>query len=1263
MAGDFKQVIEIAIQSVGDENVRALLKSLRDLGDSAELSDDQLSGLTEELKGLAEAKNAVDSIVKLKASLSETGSNLALAKTGLEELNKEFDNADQSSARVKRAFANAEKAVADLAAKEGALKLELEKANGVIAKHGLDSERLGDAQQELARRSGEAASRISELGKEADKGGRFTRALQAATEAGARGFAKLRDGVNSLGNALLKITGLAGAVGAALSSLSVSRFFGGAVSSATEFEAALSQVRAVSGATNEQLARMRAAAENASKTTTFSSLEAATALGELARASGDADAAISQLGPTLALAQAAGIGASESAAILTTTITQFGLAAGDATRVADLFAREANSTQDDVTSLGNAMSYAAPLARQLGVSIEDTTAILGALADQGFRGERAGTALRNVFTQMIDPASAFRTELNALGIKTNNFSEIIEQLAAQGEKSQAALLALGDRAGPAITALVTTGGAGIQRLTADFRGAAGEAERTARIMSENFSGASSRLTNAFDSLRRALVDPILDPLAKQFDSVAQKIRAFAETAQFERIKNAVRDFAVGATDAIIRFASSVDFSKVASAIEGFATSTNEFFTKIKDGASSVGTALSVVGGLISTLFNGIQTVILGAAAASTAGFAAMLKGAGLVAEGVARIYGNYELLKPVFDSVNEKIGGITAIAAEFGRRAVENGRETRDAFVGLSDALSGTGDAAASAEAAIDGVANPLKLSAENAAELRRQFEALPEHLRRIVEPGLRAQGLFDELARTTPGTASGVTSTAEALKRAESAATSAYNELARLSGAGDTSSQAFRNAQAAYVAANAALAKLRGESEATTKAAKDLAAAQERLGKTQAKLSAEAAQAATDLDLIYKSYLSGSSAIEDVRRSFDKYAAALRASVSDSDSWKQETTESMLAVKAAALGIGEIKGPEFKAGNTQPLTDGLQQVSQGAQVAAEGLAQVETQADATSQSAGGAAQAIKNIYEGFANELGKVSEAAVLRFNEVTRRIFELGSGIADFSGLARFGKAAQDAYTIVNGEIAKQRGEVAALAQSYGELTDAALQSMINSRGGVDNVAAGLAEIAEAARNGQSEFQLLGAQDLSGLASSADAVADRVRRIGEEAAESERQLADMAASFQDQIDQINGNQAAIENRRFQQDLERLEELRRATGEAQNSEYNQAVAAAERLHQLKLSQIREQEQAQRESDSRTSGGASSNAGSSPRPAGNSGSQGNGSSGGFGGVPVNINLNGQTVPVNVNNQGDLNRLIALLRQAMQGSGAGGSLIG
>lgn len=382
---------------------------------------------------------------------------------------------------------------------------------------------------------------------------------------------------------------------------------------------------------------------------------------------------------------------------------------------------------------------------------------------------------------------------------------------------------------------------------------------------------------------------------------------------------------------------------------------------------------------------------------------------------------------------------------------------------------------------------------------------------------------------------------------------------------------------------------------------------------------------------------------------------------------------------------VASIKPPALPAPNTAPVTDALAKVSQsadsvstslqnvgtnasgalegvqqGTQAAAASLQQVNKQAGETAAGVGSAAQAITNIYEGFAGELGKTSQAAIERFTDLTRQIFNLSAGIADFSGLARFGKAAQDAFAIVSGEIDKQKIGVAALADQYNSLSEAAILDDVRMRGGFENAAEGLDLLAQSAREGNTEFDLLAQQDLAPLANAAAAAAARVRQIGEEAAGAVRQLQDLTSSLQDQIDQANGNREAQEARRYAADLQRAKDLAEQAGNLDQGAYNEAVAAAERLHQIRLANIRKEKEAERERDSgssQTSSGSSSGSGTNTHA--NSGS---GSTAG-GGIPISINLGGQSATVTVANQAAANQLLEILRRAMLASGGGGSLLG
>jgi TP901 family phage tail tape measure protein len=142
---------------------------------------------------------------------------------------------------------------------------------------------------------------------------------------------------------------------------------------------------------------------------------------------------------------------------VTKAVMGMGLAFDDAGRVADVLAKGANATNTSVEGLAQALSYAAPVANTLGVSLESTVAIIGKFADAGIDASRAGTALNSIMSQFANPLSSFRKELGAAGIVTTNFEEALHQLAAKGKDGERAINAVGLEAGPALRALLNQG--------------------------------------------------------------------------------------------------------------------------------------------------------------------------------------------------------------------------------------------------------------------------------------------------------------------------------------------------------------------------------------------------------------------------------------------------------------------------------------------------------------------------------------------------------------------------------------------------------------------------------------------------------------------------------------------------------------------------------------------------------------------------------------------------------------------------------------
>jgi tape measure domain-containing protein len=498
-----------------------------------------------------------------------------------------------------------------------------------------------------------------------------------------------------------------------------------------------------------------------------------------------------------------------------------------------------------------------------------------------------------------------------------------------------------------------------------------------------------------------------------------------------------------------------------------------------------------------------------------------------------------------------------------------------------------------------------------------------------ITETFTSITGLGENISRTFRDIADGLSGQlSDSLDKAKGGANAlgASFELASSKGAqlaasfdnvksgADSTASAFRNVQSGIDSTAAKVIDMGKAADYAAQKSEKLAEAFKTLGvKSSAELQDAAKKAEEALNTIVASYQAGGGATaattEDVANAFKKYSEAQRATVADSKEFEKAGVEGALNIKAALLGLSDIEPPKLKAPDLANYSDAISSVKSENDAAAESIKGVGDQANATSGDVGNAAQAIQNIYSGFAGELGKTSTAAIEQFTKLTRQIFELSAGIADFSGLARFGKAAEDAYNIINGKIEQQKLGVAALAGQYANLSDEAIRDMIRLGGGVDAAAASVDLLAQGAREGKTEFDLLGQQDLGALASAADAAAAKVRQIGEAAKAAKEQLQGIADSLQDELDRAAGRNADIEKRRYEQQLADIRQLAEESGNLNSAEYNAALARAKRVHDLNLRNIAEEKKAREASkaatDSTSAAGGGTNTpapGPSPSP-------------------------------------------------------------
>jgi TP901 family phage tail tape measure protein len=251
-------------------------------------------------------------------------------------------------------------------------------------------------------------------------------------------------------------------------------------------EQSLANVKAVTGASSEEFARLTQAANDAGAATRFSASQAADALYALASAGFTAEQSIAALQATLLLAGATQSDLAFSAETLTAVISQYSLEASDATRVSNVLVASIGASQATIEKLSRAFRQAGPVAAALGISLEETTGALSLLFNAGFQGEQAGTALRNILGSLAAENDPVIKSLQALGVAfesvnpaTNSLAEIIGNLGEAGLSTGQIIGAFGREVGPQIVTLIKQGRGALEQYTKAVTGTNAAAEQYA----------------------------------------------------------------------------------------------------------------------------------------------------------------------------------------------------------------------------------------------------------------------------------------------------------------------------------------------------------------------------------------------------------------------------------------------------------------------------------------------------------------------------------------------------------------------------------------------------------------------------------------------------------------------------------------------------------------------------------------------------------------------------------------------------------------
>lgn len=291
------------------------------------------------------------------------------------------------------------------------------------------------------------------------------------------------------------------------------------VNTQMKFQDAMAKVQALSGASGAELKKLEDTAKQMGATTIFSASECADALGYMALAGWDANESAAGLPGVLNLAAASGMELAEASDMVTDYLTAFGLEADQAGRMADVLSYAQAHSNTTTQQLGEAFKNCAVNAHNAGMSLEETTAILGKLADQGLKGSEAGTALNAVIRDMSSKMKDGNIQIGntkvAVQDANGNFRKMSDIIAdvtkatdgmGDAEKTAALQSTFTADSIKAMGILCNTGADDIDKFTKSLENSKGSAQKMSDMMNNTLSGSLKQLGSAWEALQLSLGD-------------------------------------------------------------------------------------------------------------------------------------------------------------------------------------------------------------------------------------------------------------------------------------------------------------------------------------------------------------------------------------------------------------------------------------------------------------------------------------------------------------------------------------------------------------------------------------------------------------------------------------------------------------------------------------------------------------------------------------------------------------------------------------
>lgn len=1001
--------------------------------------------------------------------------------------------------------------------------------------------------------------------------------------------------------------------------------FGGGLDGAIEFEAQLDKVQAKGGYTADSMATLKKAATEIGATFGITGTQAAEGMESLAAAGLNAEQVMETLPSVLSLAKAEALSMDEASNLLANSLTTVGLGFDQAARLADVLTQAANESTTSATAVGAALETAGGIARTAGLDLEQTVAALTGLAKGGIEGERAGTALAAILTQLLNPASAASKELTALGITSRDLGTVVGELEKRGAGANTAILAFGETAGPGLRSLIAQGQGSLTELEQAMLRSGGAAQNAADQMSGNLKGALTALVSAWENVKTALFDPVLETLAEAARDASTALNDNLNNGALQPVQAAIKSFTEQGVIAVREFISNFDFKAALTSVQGFATNAKESFDSIKSAGQTAADVVTIAWNGLTAGFRTIGAALLGVASSVLGNLAAIESAAAKV--GLGSVERANEL--------NAKALAMKATAADLLNQVATGGREMGVAF----ERLTGSTAAAAQAQQTLKDslpvseiqeitktlgdyqrIAERTNAAAAVAtAEYNAGKISAAEYGAKLLAAAEANARLEEETRKTAVATKDSVDQSTR-LANERQVEVKAATDAAKASGTYAEALQKSGDAAAEVIRAEIALARAKGDVGAAAYLAIKLAKQEADTAMTVAKAKEEEAR--------------------QTQISYEKQKDYLAAVGGGTEVQKQELE--LLRLKAIAL------GEEAKAAQIGAEIKKLAAIQSADKTAVDKETTQATKENTQATEKNSEAQQVNIKHTEDATAAGKAqneylrqARKSTEELSEATRRLFDL-----EFSGAAL--RAGFDAYRSYRDAITAYKDGVdagrAALTTFQTELNNAntlikqsetkilaatsawqRMDAVIELAAGkakkafyeqaiaaenmaqsidraMDGSAALLRQVIDHAESASRGLHLLDEQDLSRLQSAIDAANNKLKQMQEETQSAKDRLAELNAELLEAQGADDKAQLLRQQLDYQQALAEIEAQRSQAELEGNRELlntlNQQQQVLEKINRTKIANIEADAKTQAQDAGKTSSTSSSSASS-----------------------------------------------------------------